>query len=484
MAKIQWYLFLQNAKEIKKPASRDCYNAPMNSHLNIAVIAGDDKRLAHLYGSYISRDKRFQTDILPDIDHCMARLAQKEFLAAVTVSQPEDEMILADLIPLISVRPEKFNRERSDDDQYAQGVTVLTRPFDPPALLRMIYKAVKIKPVDSAFYSPDKTTPTQSQTQPPNQPTFIGEAPEIIAIKKALRHVAPSGAPVMIRGPSGTGKEVCAQSLHTLSARAKHPFIAINCGAIPDNLFESELFGHVKGAFTGAVRDRDGAIKKAAGGTLFLDEVADLSLNAQVKLLRFLQDGTYRAVGETTTMTADLRIVSATNKDIEALILSGHFREDLYFRLNVVPFTLPTLKARGDDIIALALFFLERYAIEEGRDPPQLDRDARTLLKRHPWPGNVRELQNTLRRAVVMSRSDRLSAADLSPFLSAVEPADNNGGQLWQPRSLKVIEREAITQTLRYCNGKVPDAAALLEINPSTVYRKLECYKKEENHTG
>ena len=242
---------------------------------------------------------------------------------------------------------------------------------------------------------------------------FIGTSPVMQAVYRMIETVSQSKAPVFILGESGTGKELCAESIHMSSQRADKPFIAINCAAIPKDLIESEVFGHVKGAFTGASADRKGAALEADGGTLFLDELCEMDINVQAKLLRLLQTGEVRRLGENKVQRVDLRILCATNKDPYQEMEAGRFREDLFYRLFVLPIEMPPLRERGSDIVLIANTMLARYAAEEGKQTREFSPAARDLLIRHPWPGNVRELLNTVRAAVIFTNGQTVEADTL-----------------------------------------------------------------------
>jgi DNA-binding NtrC family response regulator len=325
---------------------------------------------------------------------------------------------------------------------------------------------------------------------------LIGASLPMRAVYNVIENAASSRATVFITGESGTGKELCAQAIHQLSPRRNGPFVAVNCGAIPRELMESEMFGHVKGAFTGAIGNRDGAITQAHGGTLFLDEICEMDLTLQVKLLRVLQSGEFQKVGGNDTERADVRYVCATNRDPWAEVQAGRFREDLYYRLHVVPCAMPPLRQRGDDILLLARHFLTLYAEEEGKEFVDFDESATQALRRYPWPGNIRELQNVLRNAVLFNQGKLVSEAMLtrldpgatprpgsiatlsSASRSAGSPSTGSqGGGAIKP--LWLVEKEAIEEAIARCNGNIPRAAALLEINPSTIYRRKAEWEKE-----
>ena len=297
---------------------------------------------------------------------------------------------------------------------------------------------------------------------------ILGASPPLQEVFTAVRKVASASAPVLILGESGTGKELVARAIHHRSARHRGPFVAINCGAIPDNLLESELFGHEKGAFTGAHVQRKGRIETAQGGTLFLDEIGDLSLVLQVKLLRFLQERRLERVGGRQEIPVDVRVLSATNANLKQAMREGRFREDLYYRLGVVTISLPLLRERGADITLLATAFLERYAAEAGRRISGFSQDALAALEAHAWPGNVRELENRVKRAVVMAEGARVTPADLE----LDSPVPPEGRPLRDVRA--DLERETIQRALDRNKGNVSRTAAQLGVSRPTLYGLME----------
>lgn len=316
---------------------------------------------------------------------------------------------------------------------------------------------------------------------------FIGTSPAMTEIYEQIRRIGPSRAPVFVTGESGTGKEVTAQAVHTLSGRPATRFVALNCGAIPKDLMESEIFGHVKGAFTGATEDRAGAAELADGGTLFLDEICEMDLALQTKLLRFIQTGEMRRVGDTRTRAVDVRFVCATNRDPLADVAAGRFREDLYYRLCVLPIHLPPLRRRGDDVLALAEAFLARFSAEEGRHFRGFDAAAADIVSRYSWPGNVRQLQNVIRRLVVMHDGERVTAPMLplalahgsQPMAAPVAGPTHVAGSPPMVEPFWVQERRIIEEALAAFDGNLSRAAAALEISPSTIYRKRESWARE-----
>ncbi|HYC01978.1 MAG TPA: sigma-54 dependent transcriptional regulator [Azospirillaceae bacterium] len=324
---------------------------------------------------------------------------------------------------------------------------------------------------------------------------FIGASPEMQAVYRQIEAVASSRAAVFLTGESGTGKELAADAIHRASPRRARPFVAINCAAIPKDLLESELFGHVRGSFTGATSDRAGAARDADGGTLFLDEVCELPLDLQPKLLRFLQTGMVQPVGGGRAEKVDVRILSATNRDPLAEVQAGRFREDLYYRLHVVPLHLPPLRDREDDALLIARAFLRDMAAEEGRAFERFAPEAEAALRAYDWPGNVRQLQNVVRNIVVLNEGPEATLAMLpepvraAGAAGAAKPAGPNGSAAYAPavagpaeggedvRPLWQVEKEEILRALRRTGDDVPRAAALLEISPSTIYRKLQQWK-------
>ncbi|WP_029041745.1 sigma-54 dependent transcriptional regulator [Cucumibacter marinus] len=320
--------------------------------------------------------------------------------------------------------------------------------------------------------------------------SFIGSSPQMRVVYEQIERIAPSAAPVFITGQSGTGKELCAEAVHARSPRGDAPFIAINCGAIPRDLMEAELFGAVRGAYTGAVDDRKGAAEAAEGGTLFLDEIGELDLSLQAKLLRFLQTGTITRIGETVSRPVNVRIICATNRNPIELTAKGHFREDLFYRLHVLPIHLPPLRQRPADILSLAESFLHQYASEEGKRFDGFDPRTAALFLNHDWPGNVRQLQNLIRRIVVMqdgglvvpevvAEADHESASGRASILSANTPKRFRSAEP-RIRPLWLEEKRIIESALAAFNGNISQAAAALEISPSTIYRKKQSWETLE----
>jgi len=420
----------------------------------------------------------------------------------------------------------------------------IVKPYNKLALATPLSQALKKRGLERRLAKVEETRPSDRFQG------FIGASPAMAAVYQVIRSVAASKASVFITGESGTGKELAAEAIHKSSPRAGKEFVALNCGAIPRDLLESEVFGHIKGAFTGATSDRQGAAKLADGGTLFLDEIGEMPLEMQVKLLRFVQTGSYSPVGASRLERVDVRFVCATNRDPMLEVQAGRFREDLYYRLYVVPLELPPLRDRGDDVLMIAQHFLAQFSREENRKFRGFAPDAQAALLAYGWPGNVRQLQNAVRNVVVLQRDSEWVDAAMLPspvlrgaaaapppsapaapapapfappppaaiappppaaFTPAAEPAGAGAAPVAfvermpmaapplpvaafaapvAPRPpppppeqeivpLAVMERRLIMSALRRTNSDVPRAAALLQINPSTVYRKLQNWRAE-----
>lgn len=297
---------------------------------------------------------------------------------------------------------------------------------------------------------------------------------EMDLVLKTVEAVAPAESPVLIEGESGTGKELIARLVHARSRRSAKPFFAVNCGAIADALFESEVFGHLAGSFTGAIRDKAGILEAANGGTLFLDEIGDLALHLQAKLLRVLQENEFRRVGDTRTSTADVRVISATNKDLEAEIKRGRFREDLYFRVSVLRIYVEPLRRRPEDIAVLAEHFAAGYAASMGKEAPKLDRDVLELFRAYPWPGNVRELENEIQRLIAFSHDGTVGAAQVSKRIRAWASERDHKDRAGSLRErVASFEKEIIHETLvRYAWNK-SESARHLGLTRQGLHRKV-----------
>ena len=325
-------------------------------------------------------------------------------------------------------------------------------------------------------------------------PVLIGNSTAMQAVHTAIQQVSNTSATVLLRGESGTGKELVAQRIHLSSARADHPFVAVHCAAVPESLIETTLFGHERGAFTGANQARKGRLEHAHGGTLFLDEVGDIPLSTQVKLLRVLQDQEFERVGNAQTLSVDVRVIAATHRHLEAMVRSGEFREDLYYRLNVVPLTLPPLRARRDDVRLLVTHFLDKFNRANGRDV-QLGKDLVDLMGTYHWPGNIRELQNCIERLVVLAERsliDLPSIPDsLAPYFDHMRTVHSQKGrhagrplqsgspasQQTLPARLDAIERDRLREALRKAGWVKAKAARRLGMTPRQIAYRIEKYR-------
>jgi len=353
----------------------------------------------------------------------------------------------------------------------------LTKPFRREQLLKLISKALERRDLieqNRALKKQLEDLRAKGQV--------IGSSPAFRRMMTLVEQVADSSATVLIQGESGAGKELVASTIHRSSPRSRGPFVAVNCAALPETLLESELFGYEKGAFTGAAGRKEGRFELADGGTLFLDEVSDLSLVTQPKILRVLQEGEFERLGGTHTIQVDVRIVAATNQDLAEMVRERRFREDLYYRLNVITIRVPPLRERHEDIRVLAQHFLRVYAAKNGRELEGFTGEAIERLEAYAWPGNVRELENLIERSVVLARKDRIEAEDLPDEIVGVKrpPRDAILELIGTP--LAEIEQRLLDETLRITGGNKTQAAKLLGIDPRTVSRKLE--RQEESGEG
>lgn len=368
----------------------------------------------------------------------------------------------------------------------------LVKPFDETRLLSAVESANDALAVDV-------NQPGIKNNERGKFYGFIGSSDAMQDIYKMVRNIGRSTATVFVTGESGTGKELCAQAIHDISNRYKGPFIPLNCGAIPRGLLESEVFGHLKGSFTGAIADKQGAAAAASGGTLFLDEICEMDLSLQTKLLRFLQTSTIQPVGAIKPRMVDVRIVCATNRDPLAEVRAGRFREDLFYRLHVVPIHLPALRERTSDIMEIADKVLAKYSAEEGKDFIAFNPEVQKIFKSLEWPGNVRQLMNAIRNVVVLNEGP-LVLPEMLPAeitMSLRNPTIENGmntassGTYFDDNSgtssnlssfigtpLAKFERDFIEETITFCDGSIPQAARLLDVSPSTLYRKKESWDK------
>jgi DNA-binding NtrC family response regulator len=352
----------------------------------------------------------------------------------------------------------------------------IQKPFSNDELVAILrraceYRAVKVE-----------NTQLKQEIRRRDKPSIsrpIGKSKRFMDLLKLAEHVAPTDSTVLIQGESGTGKEVIARYIHNLSSRSDGPFLSINCGALPENLLESELFGHVKGSFTGAVRDKQGLFAAARGGSFFLDEVGEMPASLQVKLLRVLQEREAIPVGATEAIPVDVRIIAATNRELEEEIRRGNFRSDLFYRLNVIAINLPPLRERRDDLLLLIEALLQNLATETGTEPKALASEALDAVMVYEWPGNVRELDNALEHAVVLTRGNLIEASHLPERITKRRKEPLVAERSYLNPTLEVIERAYIMWVLQAEGGNKTRAAEVLGIDPSTLYRKLSRYEEQ-----
>ncbi len=363
----------------------------------------------------------------------------------------------------------------------------LVKPFDEKKLLSAVLNAQNVGASAPAAQAPASVASGERFHG------FLGNSAGMQTIYKMIANIGRSSATVFITGESGTGKEVAAKAIHAVSSRARGPFVPLNCGAIPADLLESEVFGHLKGSFTGAIANKMGAAEAASGGTLFLDEICEMDMSLQTKLLRFLETSKIQPVGAVKAKAVDARILCATNRDPMAEVRAGRFREDLYYRLHVVPMHMPPLRERGDDINLIAGQELRRMAAEEGRGFERLSPEVKRIFAGFNWPGNVRQLLNVLRNVVVLHDGSMVlpdmlppefsgaSSANLESAAPEVVAGSSSDISAFVGLTLAQFERNFVEATIAECNGSVPEAARLLDVSPSTIYRKRESWKNAES---
>ena len=345
----------------------------------------------------------------------------------------------------------------------------LTKPFRREQLIKLVDKALERRDlIEQNRALKKQLEDIRAKGQ------MIGASPSFRRMLTLVEQIADSSATILIQGESGTGKELVARTIHERSARRNGPFVAVNCAALPETLLESELFGYEKGAFTGAAGRKEGRFELANGGTLFLDEVADLSLVTQPKILRVLQEGEFERLGGTRTIQVDVRIVAATNQDLTEMVREKRFREDLYYRLNVITVRVPPLRERHEDIRLLAQHYLRVYAAKNGRKLEGLSNEALERLESYAWPGNVRELENLIERTVLLARKDRIDAEDLPEEVAGVKRPPRDAILELVGTPLAEVEQRLLDETLRITGGNKTQAAKLLGIDVRTVARKLE----------
>jgi two-component system, NtrC family, response regulator HydG len=407
-------------------------------------------------------------------DLMMPGMSGEELLRAVKAVSPETEVVLMTAYGTVETAVAAMKEGAYD---------FITKPVKRHAIVKTVRQALE----KASLVAENRALKARLAVLAPGTGGLLGDAPAFRAVLETLRQAAPTSATVLITGESGTGKELAARLVHDLSPRAAAPFVPIHCAAIPEGLLESELFGHEKGAFTGAVARKEGRFERARGGTLFLDEVGEMSPAVQVKLLRFLQDGVLERVGGTEPVAVDVRIVAATNKDLAAEVKAGRFREDLFYRLEVVPVRLPPLRDRREDILLLATAFLRQVAEKLPKRVTGFTAAAAAALERYAWPGNVRELHHAIERAIILTQGDTIEVGDLPDLvrgggsLPAAEPGAPAGSAaagspivIPAGTPMEEIERIVIRRTLEQTKGDKTLAAQILGIAARTIYRKLD----------
>jgi two-component system, NtrC family, response regulator AtoC len=473
--------------------------------MNRIFIVDDDEGLVHFLSRLFER-QGYEVSSINDGAAALERLAREQFdLILLDYKMPG----LSGLDTLKQIRAAQVRTpviiitaygttETAIETMKRGAYDYLLKPFDTEELKRIVADAVKVnrlmKQVVSFPRAPDQAAPAEGGVR------IVGASKKMQEVFKLIGQVAEKDVTVLITGDSGTGKELVARALYHHSARQDRPFLAVNCAAIPDQLFESELFGHERGAFTGADRAHIGKFERCDGGTLFFDEIGDMSLTTQAKVLRVLQEGEFERLGGSQTLRSDVRIIAATNKDLEKAVASGRFREDLYWRLKIISIALPPLAQRMEDLPALAEYFLARFGAEYHKPIRGLDEAALRKLKEYAWPGNVRELENCLRRAVLLCSGDVILQEHVdikSPGDGSARGADSDG--LWedlkrriealvpdilnlsqdltQANVIELVEEILITKALEQCNQNQVRAARILGISRNTLRHRIQKYR-------
>jgi len=448
------------------------------------LIADDEESIRHVLVELLE-ERGYEVRAVADGEEAMRELAARDYDALVTdVRMPK--MNGLDLVraaqgaspeTTIIVMSAYGSHDLAIEAMKAGAYDYLGKPFRPDEVLLVLRKAEERERLR-------RENVRLRQEVSRRAPRLVAEGAAMKEVLRVVQKVAPTPTTVLIEGESGSGKELIARALHELSPRAERPFVAVNCGAIPETLIESELFGHAKGAFTDARTARRGLFEEADGGTLLLDEIGELPLPVQPALLRVLQQGEVRRVGDTRSTRVDVRVLASTNRDLAAQVQSGRFREDLYYRLNVVQLRLPPLRERQEEIAELAERLLARHAERIGIEPRRLSARALELLQRYRWPGNVRELENALERALVLAEEDEIGPEALPEAVQhavAPEPlpASLDADDLSVKRAQRVLEADLIRRALERTQGNRTKAAELLELSPRALLYKIREYGLE-----
>jgi DNA-binding NtrC family response regulator len=452
------------------------------------LVIDDDRDAAELLRVQLADELGHDVTITTAYGEAVDLLGEKDFAAVLTDVRLGEESGLGICSWVAENRPDTpvivitafGNLETAVGAIRAGAYDFITKPIDEQLLAFTVRRALQHRELS------DQVKRLRGRSEEPTPlPGMIGESPSMRRLSDLVTRAAKSDATVLITGESGTGKELVARAVHDISDRREGPFVAVNCAAIPENLLESELFGHEKGAFTDARRSREGVLRQASHGTLFLDEIAEMPTDMQVKLLRALQERRARPVGADRELEFDARLVAATNRDIETEVEEGRFREDLYYRLNVVRVRVPSLRSRGKDVLLLAQWFLERISQRTGAGMKGLAPAAAERLLDYDWPGNVRELANAIERAVALARFDQVLVEDLPERIrkyesSHVVVASSDPEELM---SLDEVEKRYVYRVLAATGGNKTQAAQILGLDRRTLYRKLERYESEDGST-
>jgi two-component system nitrogen regulation response regulator NtrX len=452
-----------------------------------AILVVDDEPGVRSSVAGVLRDESFDVDVVGTGEECLDRVAQRSYdvivldiwlpgIDGLTTLQRLGERRVDAQVVIISGHG---NIESAVRAIKMGAFDFIEKPLSLEKTVLVVRNALRQKDLE--------TENRALRARVDRQETMVGESPAMRHLREEVAMAAPTNGRVLILGENGTGKELVARTIHQQSRRRGGPFVEVNCAAIPEELIESELFGHVRGAFTGSVADKPGRFEQANGGTIFLDEIGDMSLKTQAKVLRVLQEQVMERVGGTQRIKVDVRVLAATNKDLPAEIRDGRFREDLYFRLNVIPIFVPPLRDRPEDIPLLADHFMALMAAEYGRRPKRLAPEAVARLQHYPWPGNVRELRNTIERLIIMVAGDTITAQDLAflggddgTFLGpGATDTDQRGprsglGRLAEARDQ--FEKDFILRALAAAHGNMSKTAEMLGVERSNLYKKMKAF--------
>lgn len=443
------------------------------------LIVDDDSVTLNMLKEFLEKNE-FNVSLAQDADQAIEQVRKNNIqlvLSDIRMEESDGLSLLSELKKrhpkLVMILMTGFGSMEGAIEAIQKGAfDYISKPFDLNKLLSLVNKAVKhIQSLNTEVQAPALIALESTRT-------LIGSSPKIVEVYKTIARATLSTSTVLIRGESGTGKELVARAIHANSDRKTKKFVAVNCGALTESLLESELFGHIKGSFTGAQSDKKGLFDEANGGTLFLDEIGDISLGLQVKLLRVLQEGEIRPVGSNEQVKVNVRIVAATHRDLDQMVAEGKFREDLYYRLKVIEIDIPPLRNRKEDIPELAQMFLKKYSSKLSKQLGSISKDGMTALLNYSWPGNVRELEHQIERAVALTSASMLSADDFdfsSESQRKAEPLLPSSGHVDQ-KSLEEMERAHILKVLKEVDYNKSRASEILGIDRATLYRKAQKY--------